>query len=203
MEFIQPLPTQMKAKLKHLFKSLLSKKDDYDKNLKAKVDGIKSKIGIWGNDLLNYDNYGIKNGELATYDPVSEAEDRYLKGGVLLIKGAELEDGSQRLYVTITNNVMKLDRTKKNDDKGQPASMAVLGNQIYKLTVVNGKLKAQGVTWNTEGSQLKSLGISRRDVVLNNNKTPLHWQTLRFDDISKALNTISNQIFNIPNIKWN
>lgn len=71
MEFIGQLTDKFKEQLRQYFDNLLNKKDG-DPKIKAKVDYIKSKIGIWGNDLLNYDNYGVKNGKLATFDPVSE-----------------------------------------------------------------------------------------------------------------------------------
>jgi len=71
MEYIGQLSPKSKQALKQYFDNLLDKKE-VDPRLKASVDYIKSKIGIWGNDLLNYDNYGVKNGKLATFDPVSE-----------------------------------------------------------------------------------------------------------------------------------
>ncbi len=207
MEYIKPLPLKTKEALKKLFDALMNKRDDYDKALKAKIDNIKQKIGVWGNDLFNYDNYGIKNGELATYDPVSEttlteADGIFNQGGVILIKGAKLEDGTQKLYITTVSNRLGLDRTKVDNTKGKRATMAVLGNQIYKLSIVDGKLKAQGVAWNSVWSMFKILGISGNSVAVNNNKTPLHWETLKYNNIAKAVSDNSQQILAIPNIKW-
>jgi hypothetical protein len=71
MEFIGQLSAKDKEALRLYFDNILNKKE-VDPKLKVKVDYIKSKIGIWGNDLLNYDNYGVKKGRLATFDPVSE-----------------------------------------------------------------------------------------------------------------------------------
>lgn len=124
------------------------------------------------------------------------------QGGVLLIKGAPLEDGSQRLYVTTINNRLGLDRYKKDDSKGQPVTMAVLGNQVYRVSLVDGKLKAQGVAWSSEQKQLQFLGLKKFSVGINNNKTPLHWETLKFNNIAQAINTIGGQLLNMPNIRW-
>lgn len=71
MQYIGQLTNKDKEKLRLYFDNLLNKKE-VDPKMKTKVDYIKSKIGIWGNDLLNFDNYGVKNGRLATFDPVSE-----------------------------------------------------------------------------------------------------------------------------------
>jgi hypothetical protein len=95
-----------------------------------------------------------------------------------------------------------LNRTKNDLSKGVPAKMAILTNQIYRLNMVNHQLKAQGVAWDSEAAKLKSLGLKKGDVVLNNNKTPLHWRTLKFTDISQALHSIGSEILGLPNIKW-
>lgn len=356
MEYLKALPKGMKVKLAQMFDALRKNDDNYDKEIKNSVDFIKSKIGVFANDLFNPDNYGIKNGHLATFDPVSEQdlhegdildntkfkykrdddklvinavwdgqiigfvvlesmyadgywyfegdipeeqynkifpEDRYMlishleisqkmfrgegvakelmvravakakqmgfnrvalnaspmgdsglqlndlvrfyksvgfqsfldqgnnhlmflatdknlneidniwnQGGVLLIKGAKLEDGSQRLYVTTINNRLGLDRYKKDNSKGQAATMAVLGNQVYRLSIVEGKLKAQGVAWSSEQKQLEYLGLNKFSVGINNNKTPLHWETLKFNNVQQALNAVGMQILNLPNIRW-
>ena len=87
------------------------------------------------------------------------------------------------------------------NESAKPAMMAVLGNQVFRVAMVDGVLKAQGVAWSSEGSMLKILGLTRRDVVLNNQKTPLHWETLQTDVIHKALLSNSQQILGIPGIK--
>ena len=80
--------------------------------------------------------------------------------------------------------------------------MAVLGNQVYRLSIVDGRLKAQGVAWSSEQKQLQYLGLKNFSVGVNNNKTPLHWETLKFNNIAQAINTVGGQILNLPNIKW-
>lgn len=124
------------------------------------------------------------------------------QGGVLLILGEKLEGDEQRLYVTNIKNLSELNRNKVDQTKGVPARMAVLGNQVYRLSIIDGKLKAQGVAWGTPTIMLKKLELVKNAVTLNNNKTPLHWETLQYNNISQALHAISGQIFKLPNIKW-
>jgi len=124
------------------------------------------------------------------------------QGGVLLILGEKLEGDEQRLYVTTIKNLSELNRNKMDQTKGVPARMAVLGNQVYRLSIIDGKLKAQGVAWGTPSIMLKKLGLVKNAVSLNNNKTPLHWETLQYNNIGQALHAISGQIFKLPNIKW-
>lgn len=135
--------------------------------------------------------------------PIDEADNLWNKGGVILIKGVPLEDGTQRLYVTTANNRLGLDRKKVDNTAGKPATMAVLGNLIYRLSIVDNRLKAQGVAWNSEASMLKALGLKNYSVAINNNKTPLHWETLKFNNIAQAITQLSGQILTLPNIKWN
>jgi hypothetical protein len=178
-------------------------------------------IGTQGlnlNDLKGfYESFGFKEAlhqggniqmikHLNESNPIDETTnpmDKLWKiGGVILIKGMKQEDGTQRLYVTTTRNILGLDRKKVDNTAGKAATMAVLGNQIYRLSIVDGKLKAQGVAWNTEASMLKQLGLTRMGVALNNNKTPLHWETLKHNNIAMAINANSGQILGLPNIKW-
>lgn len=120
MEYIDPLPDQTKSDLKHMFNSIIKNNGDYDKNLKAKVDNIKSKIGIWGNDLLNYDNYGIKNGELATYDPVSEE----------MIDEGEVLDNTKFKYKRQDEDEILITATYNNELIGN-LNMAVMTNAYW------------------------------------------------------------------------
>ena len=170
--------------------------------------------GLYLNDLVGfYKSFGFEEAlhqgnnvqmilHLNPKKELAETSNQFNVGGVLLIKGAPLEDGTQRLYVTTTRNKLHLDRQKVDNTAGKPANMAVLGNQVYRLNIVDGQLKAQGVAWTSEGSMLKHLALTRRDVVLNNNKTPLHWETLKYDNIPMAINAVRNQILSIPNIRW-
>ena len=135
-------------------------------------------------------------------EPIDEAME-YPKHGVLFIKGPALEDGTHRLYVTSVNNVMVLDRKKVNNSTGQPARMAVFGNnQVFRVGLDNNKLRAIGVAWNTTQSMLAKMGLTKTSVVLHYNKTPLHEESLKITQIPQAINSLSSALQNIPDIRW-
>jgi hypothetical protein len=125
------------------------------------------------------------------------------KFGTLFIKGQALEDGTHRLYATSVNNVMVLDRKKADDSSGQSAKMAVFGNnQVFRVGVVDGKLKAMGVAWNSTQSMLEKMGLTKTSVVLHYNKTPHHEDSLKITQVPQAINSLSPALQNIPNIRW-
>jgi predicted nucleotidyltransferase len=79
MEFIDELPEDMYDDLSN---TLNSSSDKYEND----INRIYSELGGKANDLNHIGNFGIKNGELATFDPVAEDEelldegnDRYAK----------------------------------------------------------------------------------------------------------------------------
>ena len=41
-----------------------------------------------------------------------------------------------------------------------------------------------------------------KSIVLNNNKTPLHWETLKFKNIGQMIARIGDQIKQIKDIDW-
>lgn len=123
--------------------------------------------------------------------------------GVIFIKGAKLEDGEQRLFAVQANNIADLKRKKTDNQQGQSASMANFArNQVYRVGLVDGKLKQLGVAWGTEAVMLNRLGLSKTSVALNNNKTPMHWDSLKFDNINQAIQAMGPTLQNIPNIRW-
>jgi hypothetical protein len=125
------------------------------------------------------------------------------KFGTLFIKGPALEDGTHRLYATSVNNVMVLDRKKADDTSGQSAKMAVFGNnQVFRVGVVDGKLKAMGVDWKSTQSMLEKMGLTKTSVVLHYNKTPHHEDSLKITQVPQAINSLSSALQNIPNIRW-
>lgn len=124
------------------------------------------------------------------------------QGGVLLIKGTPQEDGTQRLYATTTKNILDLNRTKVDSSKGKSVDMAVLGNPVVRIGIVDGRLKAHNVDWTSPDIMRKQLAIDKKGVGINNNKTPMHWETLQFNNIGQALSKLSGQIMRLNGIKW-
>lgn len=122
--------------------------------------------------------------------------------GVLLIKGKKLEDGTQRLYITTTKNISDFNRLKNDNSDGKSAKMVKINKEIARITVVDGKLKANYVSFSSENSLNNSLNITNYSVVLNNNKTPLWWESLEETNIGKVVNKLQNQILNLNNIRW-
>ncbi|MEI6879762.1 MAG: hypothetical protein WCK82_00270 [Bacteroidota bacterium] len=193
--------TRVKDKIKQMRKAGLESGGEFSlENLAFKVlrrtpfmdilDSFKAKA---------YDNIMSVTEKM---EPLDEAME-YPKFGTLFIKGPALEDGTHRLYATSVNNVMVLDRKKTDDSSGQSARMAVFGNnQVFRVGLVDGRLKALGVAWNTTQSMLEKMGLTKTSVVLHYNKTPLHKDSLTITQIPQAINSLSSALQNIPNIRW-
>jgi len=128
-------------------------------------------------------------------------ETTYNAGGVILIKGAKLEDGNHRLYMSTVKKIMNLDRTKVSGDKAIPASMAIISNDVFRLGKEHGKLIAHRVAWKSDTSRLQALGLSKNSVVLNDEKTPLWRDTLKYNNTTQAINKVSS-ILTLPQIRW-
>jgi len=125
--------------------------------------------------------------------------------GVILIKGKVLEDKSQRLYAIYCSYINRYDRTKKDDTKGSDVKMVQFNknSNVYRLKLIDGKLKPVGISFTSNESMLSNLAISGNSIALNNNKTPLHWESLKYDNINTVLNKVGNQLLSLPNINWN
>ena len=121
---------------------------------------------------------------------------------VILIKGKKLDDGTQRLYITTTKNISDFNRLKTDNSSAQPAKMVKIDPKIARITVVDGKLKANYISFSSENSLNNALNITNYNVVLNNNKTPLWWESLEETNIGKVINKLQNQILNLNGIKW-
>lgn len=203
MEYLGPLNREERD---YIRKALYDTPDS-NKQIVNRLLQIRNDLGHDANDLRNPENYGLKNGKIATFDPVSEVIDEeekqiLLRGGVILIKGRPLEDGTQRLYVTTVKTLLNLNRRKMDATDGKPAQMAILNNKLYRISTLDGRLRVNGVDWPSSESQLKALGVPNRNLTLNNNKTPLHWESLKYSDIATCLNKISSQVLRTPNIRW-
>ena len=208
MEFIKPLSDKNKLELKNYYNNSISDRPNLNKRLKDRLAYIKNNVGMFGNDLLNYDNYGIKNGQLATFDPVSEEtidETNTLKEeGVVLIKGKQLEDGTCRLYAAYVRYTNTLNRTKTDGSDAKPVTMVTLNpkTNIYRVKIDNGKLMAAGVAFPTTQSKEANLAMRGNSIGLNYNKTPFHTESLKFKDIATCINALRSEITNLPNIRW-
>ena len=148
-----------------------------------------------------------ENSKLTNFNPVSEQLEEspiHLQDGVILIKGRELEDGTQRLYAAYVKYTSVYNRLKVGDEPAQPVKMVSLNihQNIYRLVMDGFNLKALGVGFNSPVEKEKSLGIKGNNIGINNNKTPQWWNTLQFTRLSDVLNKVGPQILRLPGIKW-
>ena len=137
--------------------------------------------------------------------PLDEAENNiWMQGGLILIKGEKTEGGTQKLFATHIENLSQHGRIKVDNTPGKSANMVTLTGELYRLVSEDGGLKTYRVDWNNEKSLTKSLKFygQRYHVVLNNNKTPLHWETLKYRYMPEVVNKLQHEILGIPNIKW-
>lgn len=112
------------------------------------------------------------------------------RGSVLLIKGRPTENG-RFLYVTTIKGYAEIKPGIK---------MVFIGDTIYRVIYKgNGKFAGRKVSYRGEDGlkgvfNMKNPG--RPSVVLNHNKTPFHWITLKHLDIGSALREIGTRLFN-------
>ena len=163
-------------------------------------DGIV--LGLNGVNLLNKTNSLNEN-------IILNESNVWTDGGILLIKGAKLPDGNQRLYATHIKKIIELPRNRKDDTKGVAARMAILSDVFYVLkeipdpniegnTIIKGfKMDYRNDVYLSKVLKMKNQSAS---IVLNNNKTPIHWESLRYNSMGAMLNRLSNDIKQIPNI---
>ncbi len=134
----------------------------------------------------------------------------WIDGGILLIKGKKLEDNTQRLYATHIKKIIELPRNRKDDTKGVAARMALLSDVFYVIKQIpdpnvegNIILKGFKMDYRSDVHISKQLKMTNQSasIVLNNNKTPIWWESLRFNSMGAMLNRLSNDIRQIPDIK--
>ena len=77
-----------------------------------------------------------------------------------------------------------------------------LNNDVYRLSMVDGKLLPKGVAWSSPDNMRKALGLNGSNVGLHYNKTPMHQQTLEFNSIGKMLPALKDSIIHLPDVRW-
>lgn len=110
------------------------------------------------------------------------------RGSVVLIKGRPTPNG-RRLYATTITGHAEI----------KPGlTMVFLGDQIYQVLYREGKFLGAKVDYVGEDGlkgvlNLKNPGAP--SLVLNHNKTPYHWMTLKHLDIGSALRELGERLF--------
>lgn len=110
-------------------------------------------------------------------------------GSVVLIKGSPNVDG-RYLYVTTINGYTEIKPGVK---------MVHLNLPIYRVIVKDsGQFYGRKVDYKKEDGLIGTLNTRNPysiSIVLNNNKTPFHWETLKHTDIGSALRSLGTRLF--------
>lgn len=109
-------------------------------------------------------------------------------GSVLLIKGKPSSDG-RYLYATTIKGSIEIKPGIK---------MVFIGDEIYRVINKEGRFFGRKISYSSEEGlkgifNMKNPG--KPSIVLNHNKTPFHWITLKFNDIGSALREIGPRLF--------
>lgn len=126
----------------------------------------------------------------------------YNQGGALLIYGAPLEDGTRRLYATLAKQLTHQNRVKMDSSAGIPNRNVTISNDVYRISMIDGRLKVNGVAWSSPDNMKKALGMNGNNVGLHYNKTPMHQETLQYNSIQKMLSNLHGSIVHLPNVRW-
>lgn len=128
---------------------------------------------------------------------ITEMMDGYQENGIILLNGPTLEDGSHRLYGAQLKKVLSYDRKKNDGEAGQSAKMVLLYDDTFRIEYRDGKFSAIKTS---NGN--KAAGILTRRIVLNNQKTPMHWMTTKHRYFGDMFNSLSNNLLDLQNVKW-
>ena len=109
------------------------------------------------------------------------------RGSIVLVKGKP-KGGKCKLYAT---HVLSSVTTP------QGAVMLYLADEFHRIKEVEGELRATKVGYRSEEELKASLNLKspgKISVVKNNNKTPLHWKTLKHTTLYQALREIKDDL---------
>ena len=193
------MATSLKAKIKMMRKSGLERGGELsDENIVFKVLRRTPFMEI-------LDSYKAKAYDklMSVMETLNE-DDRWNKDGVVFIRGQALPDNEQRLFVTTTKNILNVNKKKKDNSDAKPAEMISFGNNpVYRVGLIDGRLKPLKVDWKSKESMLQRLGLTTTSLALNaDTKTPLHWKSLKYNNVITAINNLSQELQALPNIKW-
>lgn len=109
------------------------------------------------------------------------------RGSIVLVKGKP-KGGKCKLYAT---HVLSSVTTP------QGAVMLYLADDFHRIKEVDGELRATKVGYRSEEELKASLNLKspgKISVVKNNNKTPLHWKTLKHTTLYQAIREIKDDL---------
>jgi hypothetical protein len=120
------------------------------------------------------------------FEPINESMKQH---GIILIKGKPKGKGKeQMLFATHVNTWAEF----------RPgAKMMFLSDIFYRVIKDDDKLKGVKINWRDEDSLKDALNFKapgKLSVVLNNNKTPYHWKTLKHTNLRDALDSVEDDL---------
>lgn len=121
---------------------------------------------------------------------------KWNRGGIILIKGEKLKNGKQKLYANIPKQIIEV---KSGTQTTHEIEKFVLGKEFYRIRYDDkGNLKAFLV------ERPNNIGIDKNTNIVykNENKIPLHWETLKFNNIGVMTRNLESQILQIDNIEF-
>lgn len=119
----------------------------------------------------------------------------YKKDGMVLMYGKDLPDGTRKLYASHIKKVLQYDRNRNGGGQGSPARMVLLHEDTYRIVIKDGAMKAHLV-----GGADAAIGLKSRRVVLNSQKTPLHWESTKDVNVHMMIKRIGCLLSDLPNI---
>jgi hypothetical protein len=198
-----------------------TKDTEFFKNWKAKLISQGYDALFIKERLQKFDGHTVRDGNMVAVFDQDDAEimnenvnENFTKAGLgsmILMTGEKQPDGTTRLYAIPIQRVLSYGRKKADNTDAQDANMVLLGDDYYRLTIQDGKIKPQKVGFSSKPNMLKALGMSEKNlsgerlkIVLNSKtgKTPLHWRALTYSSMGKMLSEMGKEIMELPNIKW-
>ena len=109
-------------------------------------------------------------------------------GSVLLVKGRPTAEGRYLYVTTITGSV----------EIRPSLRMVFTSKRVYRVKYYDGKFFGSEIDYRGEDGlkgvfNMKNQG--KPSLVLNHNKTPFHWETLKHTDIGTALRSLGSKLF--------
>ena len=108
-------------------------------------------------------------------------------GSVILIKGAP-ENGKTKIFAAHVKGVHEIK---------EGAQMLFLSDDFYRIKKEGDQYKSVKISYKSDESLKKVLNLKtpgKISIVKNNNKTPLHWKTLKSMTVSSALSDITGEL---------
>jgi hypothetical protein len=141
--------------------------------------------------LLNISDYD-------SFTSLNEMMEGYKQGGMVLILGKKMEDGTKRIFASPIKTVIHSPRTRMNSQEGNPAKMVILHDDTYRIEMdSSGKFFSHKIP-----NRDKAIGTLGNKIALNKNKTPYHWISTNYQSIGSLISGMGNILKTIPDIRW-